>query len=236
MTETFQLGLPLLAASQAQKHVTVNEALARLDGLVQMVLASRSVAVPPPGPAEGQVWAVPAGAVNDWGGQAGRLAIFVNGGWVFVTPGRGWRAFVADESRWIVHDGAGWRDGLVALSPSGAATAFGVAEVDHVIAAGATSEASPGIPANVLVFAVTARVTGAISGTLSAWSLGSDSSDNRYGAGLGLGVGSFARGLLGAPMTFYAPTPLRLTATGGVFAGGTVRLAVHYLEVAVPGL
>ncbi|MBC7155570.1 MAG: DUF2793 domain-containing protein, partial [Rhodobacteraceae bacterium] len=49
-------------------------------------------------------------------------------------------------------------------------------------------------------------------------------------------VGSFARGLLGAPMTFYAPTPLKLTATGGVFAGGTVRLAVHYLEVAVPGL
>lgn len=236
MNETFQLGLPLLAASQAQKHVTVNEAFARLDGLVQMIIASRNINVPPTAPAEGQVWAVPTGASGAWGGQAGRLAIFVNGGWVFATPARGWRAFVTDESLWVVHDGAEWQEGLVALSPSGASISFAVAEFDHVIAAGASSDALPGIPANAMVFAVTARVTVAITGTLSAWSLGSDVSDDRYGSGLGLGVGSFARGLLGAPQTFYVPTPLRLTATGGNFAGGTVRLAVHYLGVGLPGL
>lgn len=236
MNETFQLGLPLLAASQAQKHVTVNEALARLDGLVQMIVVSRTTATPPTAPAEGQVWAVPAGASGAWGGQAGRLAIFANGGWVFVMPARGWQAFVTDESLRIVHDGADWREGLVAISPSGAATSFAIAEFDHVIAAGPVSDALPGIPANAMVFAVTARVTVAITGTLSAWSLGSDASDDRYGSGLGLGAGSFARGLLGAPQTFYAPTPLRLTATGGDFAGGTVRLAVHYLGVDLPGL
>ena len=31
MTDTSQLGLPLLEPAQAQKHVTVNEALVRLD-------------------------------------------------------------------------------------------------------------------------------------------------------------------------------------------------------------
>ncbi len=36
--ETTQLKLPLLQASQAQKHVTVNAALMRLDGLAQLRL------------------------------------------------------------------------------------------------------------------------------------------------------------------------------------------------------
>ena len=33
---TARLGLPLLQPAQAQKHVTVNEALMRLDGLVNL--------------------------------------------------------------------------------------------------------------------------------------------------------------------------------------------------------
>ena len=237
MAETVQLGLPLVAAAQAQKHVTVNEALARLDAAVGGVLVSRSVALPPAAAEEGQAWAVPGAAVNDWAGQGGAVAIRAGGGWVFVAPKRGWRAFVADESASVVHDGAGWRDGLVALSPSGAGLSAGITEFDHAVGAGASSETVPGIPANVLVIAVTARVLEDIAGSASAWSLGSDVSDDRYGAGLGLVAGSFARGLLGAPMAVYAPTPLRLTATGGSFAGGgVVRLAVHWLAVDVPGL
>ena len=47
MTSTTLLGLPLVQAAQAQKHVTVNEALARLDGLVLLTLQSQSVATPP---------------------------------------------------------------------------------------------------------------------------------------------------------------------------------------------
>lgn len=237
MAETDQLGLPLVAAAQAQKHVTVNEAFARLDAAVGGVLVSRSVTLPPAVAAEGQAWAVPGAAVNEWAGQGGAVAIRANGGWAFVTPKRGWRAFVADESVMVAHDGAGWRDGLVALSPSGAGLSAGIAEFDHTVSAGASSETVPGIPANVLVIAVTARVIVNIAGSATAWSLGSDLSDDRYGAGLGLGAGAFARGLLGSPMAFYAPTPLRLTATGGSFAGGgVVRLAVHWLAVDVPGL
>ena len=45
--ETARLQMSLLQPAQAQKHVTVNEALMRLDGLVNMVLQSTSVAIPP---------------------------------------------------------------------------------------------------------------------------------------------------------------------------------------------
>ena len=48
--ESARLGLPYLAAGQMQKHVTVNEALTRLDALVQCRAASRTVATAPAAP------------------------------------------------------------------------------------------------------------------------------------------------------------------------------------------
>ena len=66
--ETMRLQLPLLQPAQAQKHVTVNEALMRLDGLTNAVLESASVAVPPEAVIDGQSWGVPSGASGAWAG------------------------------------------------------------------------------------------------------------------------------------------------------------------------
>ena len=43
MDFTPNLLLPYLAAAQAQKHVTLNEALRLLDALVQLVIQSRAL-------------------------------------------------------------------------------------------------------------------------------------------------------------------------------------------------
>ena len=53
MPTTPHLGLPLMAAAQAQKHVTHNEALALLDALVQCAVLDKDLATPPASPAEG---------------------------------------------------------------------------------------------------------------------------------------------------------------------------------------
>ena len=42
--------LPYLLAAQAQKHVTVNEALRLLDGLVQLAVLDRHLTAPPAEP------------------------------------------------------------------------------------------------------------------------------------------------------------------------------------------
>ena len=42
--------LPYLLAAQAQKHITVNEALRLLDGLVQLAVLDRHLTVPPASP------------------------------------------------------------------------------------------------------------------------------------------------------------------------------------------
>lgn len=236
MTDTVQLGLPLVQAAQAQKHVTVNEALARLDGLVMLSVQSQVVTTPPAVLPEGQVWVVPIGAVNEWAGQDGRLAIARNGGWDFVIPKRGWRAFILDEGVQALHDGASWRSGMATLSQKNAGMAMKVAQIDHVIAAGAVSVTAAVIPANAVVVGATARVVNDLTGTLASWQLGNPGAVGRYGSGLGLATNAFARGVLGQPTAFYSATPMQLDATGGSFTGGTVRIAVHYFELTLPDL
>ena len=235
MTEmTGNLTLPLVQAAQAQKHVTVNEALARLDGVAMLRLAGIGATTPPPTPAPGDVYALGAGAANDWFGHDGELAIETGGAWVFVAPQAGWRGWDVTAAREVLFDGAAWVAGQVAGAPSGAAMRVGVLEFDHVIGAGPTSTTTQTIPSHAMVFGVTARVTAAISGTLTSWRLGVAGADDRFGSGLGLASGSFARGVLSSPVTEYAPTPLLLTGEGGDFAGGTVRLAIHHLTLTLP--
>ena len=74
MAETPNLVLPYLAANQSQKHVTVNEALRRLDALVQISVQSTALATPPASPTEGQRWIVPASPTGAWAGHAGQIA------------------------------------------------------------------------------------------------------------------------------------------------------------------
>ena len=228
MSDTRNLGLPLLAPSQAQKHVTVNEALARLDGLTQLTLVSRTLGVPPASALDGETYAVPAGAAGDWLGQDGRLAIRSNGGWVFADPKTGWRAWIAEDGKSAVFDGAAWVTDTLAISPNGAQSRFEVVEFDHPIGPGAVSVTSVEIPQYAMVFSVTGRVKAEITGTLSGWELGVAGAGNRYGGGLGLAAGSWLMGITGQPVTYYGATPLELTAMGGDFAGGEVRLALHY--------
>ncbi len=92
MADTPNLVLPYLAANQSQKHVTVNEALRRLDALVQITVQSAALATPPGSPAEGQRWIVATAATGAWVGQSGKIAAWQDGAWVFYAPLDGWTA------------------------------------------------------------------------------------------------------------------------------------------------
>ncbi|MEM6409441.1 MAG: DUF2793 domain-containing protein [Pseudomonadota bacterium] len=229
------LKLPFLSPSQAQKHVTVNEALARIDAVVQLTAASRSISTPPAGPLEGESYLVATGGSDAWLGADGEFASFINGGWHFVSPLKGWRLWVEDEAASLVFDGTNWRSNVLAQAPSGAAMRAEIIEFDHVLSGGGGSEdTSVVIPAQTCVWGVTGRVLSEIAGGLSDWSLGVAGSDDRYGSGLGTGTGAWLRGLTGQPVTYYEDTPLRLTANGGAFASGTVRLCINLIRFDLP--
>lgn len=65
--------LPYLFASQAQKHVTHNEGLRLLDGLVQLAVLDRDLTTPPSGPTDGDRYIVASGAAGAWADWEGNI-------------------------------------------------------------------------------------------------------------------------------------------------------------------
>jgi hypothetical protein len=108
-----RLALPLIQPSQAQKHVTHNEALAQLDFAVQMAVETVGEVVPPEVPEEGALWALGPVPVGAWAGQGGMIAGLVDDTWRFVTPQDGWIALDKATGRLLRQDGGAW----VALAP-----------------------------------------------------------------------------------------------------------------------
>ena len=103
-----RLALPYLQPAQAQKHVTHNEALARLDVLVQLGVEGFDAQTPPADPPEGAVWGLGPAPTGAWDGQAGALAAFVDGGWLFFAPAAGWRAWDKAQGALFVFTGGAW--------------------------------------------------------------------------------------------------------------------------------
>lgn len=102
------LALPYLQASQAQKHVTHNEALRILDAATQLSVLAADLTEPPTAPAEGDCYIPAPGPGGDWAGHGGDIAIYVDGGWQFFEARQGWRADVIPTGQSLRFDGSAW--------------------------------------------------------------------------------------------------------------------------------
>ena len=108
MSNTARQALPELSAAQAQKHVTVNQALQLLDCIVNASFLDRDLTAPPGSPAEGDTYLVAASPTGAWAGQAGKIAYYADGAWSFSSPFRGLTVFVNDEQLFLIYNGAAW--------------------------------------------------------------------------------------------------------------------------------
>lgn len=97
--DTTILSLPLILPAQAQKHVTHNEALVKLDLMVQLAVINRTLTTAPALPVIGDRHIVATGATGAWVGQSGRIAMYTQAGWQFTQPLPGWQAYVMAESQ-----------------------------------------------------------------------------------------------------------------------------------------
>ena len=136
MSRTSRLDLPLLLASQADKHVTYNEAMLALDVSTQLTVASRAISAPPAEPADGDCYIPKPPATGAWGGFGDQLIVFQNGGWHPVPAKAGWHGWVVDEAINIHFDGSTWH-GVPAVSSVNPIDKIGVnttADVTHRLA------------------------------------------------------------------------------------------------------
>ncbi|MEX0853646.1 MAG: DUF2793 domain-containing protein [Bauldia sp.] len=106
--ESVHLKIPYLAAAQAQKHVTHNEALRRLDTVVQLSVIDSALTDPPASPAEGDRYIVASPATGAWTGEEADLAAFIDGGWQFLEPDVGWLAFDVAAGALLVRAASAW--------------------------------------------------------------------------------------------------------------------------------
>lgn len=100
------------------------------------------------------------------------------------------------------------------------------------------------IPAGVMVFGVTVRVTQAITGATS-FNVGDNTvasgqgDPDRWGANIAVAQGTTTSGVnfTGTPFGFYPTTAaIYLNANGGNFTGGSVKVIVHYWSFNAPTL
>lgn len=106
---TPNLRLPYLAAAQAQKHVTLNEALRALDPIVKLAIQDHLEGAPTELPQEGQCWIIGSPATGEWEGREGEIAAFMDGAWRFITALEGWTAWSCAAGRLLVFDGTNWQ-------------------------------------------------------------------------------------------------------------------------------
>src|SRR5690606_33882229 len=74
----------------------------------QPCVESRSLAIPPTTPLDGETWLVPAAATGLWAGHTDEIATFQSGGWRFHDPAPGWQLYVKAEQTLYVFDAGAW--------------------------------------------------------------------------------------------------------------------------------
>lgn len=111
MANSPNLTLPYIEASQAQKHVTHNDALLRLDAIVQLSVVSDTFDHPPDSPnaADGDRHIISGAGVGEWGGfSSGSIAAYQDGAWIEYVPMDGWLAWVEDSEKLLVYSNGAW--------------------------------------------------------------------------------------------------------------------------------
>lgn len=107
MATTPNTGVTLLEQSQAQKEITINEALMRIDTLLAGGAIDKDLATPPGSPTAGDVYIVAASGTGAWSGKSGKVAYY-DQGWKFIDPKEGMLLWLKDEDQLYYYSGSSW--------------------------------------------------------------------------------------------------------------------------------
>jgi flagellin-like hook-associated protein FlgL len=236
MSETTHLLLPYLAAAQAQKHVTHNEALRLLDAMVQLAVLDRTRTAPPASPADGDRHVVASGASGLWAGWDLNVAYWVDGAWTRLVPRPGWLAWIAAEGIFVSWTGYAWQalgapenvsDAVFSLVNDADPTKRALFNLSGLSTGTTRTFTLPNTSSELAILAGTQTFSGnkTFSGTLTASgatvTIGTATGTSTYGLGTGATVsGSTKTVNLGTGGASGSNTVVNIgSATGG--AGGT---------------
>jgi len=118
MSDSPNLNLPYIIASQAQKHITHNEAIKALDVIVQLSVLNKNLLTVPALPNDGDRHIVAPNATGSWVNKDNQIAAYQDGAWIFYPAQIGWSAWVADLSQLHAWDGTDWNEISSTINPA----------------------------------------------------------------------------------------------------------------------
>ena len=108
---TPRLALPMLQPGQAQKEMSHNEALTRLDLAAQAAVVASGTNIPPDAPEFGDAWILGTAPTGEWAGNPRAIAGWTAGGWRFVAAREGMRAWVIESDGFALFRSGEWHLG-----------------------------------------------------------------------------------------------------------------------------
>ncbi|MEP1932763.1 MAG: hypothetical protein ABJJ37_15930 [Roseibium sp.] len=121
---------------------------------------------------------------------------------------------------------------MLSQTASGAQSRMCTVEEELTGLSGASVDTSIVIPNRAVVWCVSTRTSTAITGAAS-YDCGIAGETSKFGGSLGIAEGSTNAGVIG-PQAFYSDTAVRLSANGGSFTAGAVKVVLHYMLPVVP--
>jgi len=233
------LGLPELTASQNQKYLTINDALNRIDGLINLTVFNRTQTAPTGGESAGARYIVGSPATGAFVGQENNVAVLIGTAWRFFTPSEGWRAYDQGANQELLFDGSAWNsnDALIASgsvkltsnSTSGGLTI--VSAQEDVVLSGASTSSTIAVPNNSVLLGFSLRTQVTITGpTGITWDCGSVS----IGTNENFWFGNGSQVQKPTINNNFGSNTIDFTAVGGSFTAGEVRLVANYIQFDAP--
>ncbi|PBB21131.1 DUF2793 domain-containing protein [Mesorhizobium sp. WSM4313] len=109
MTTSNRLSITELDATQNNRSVTVNEAIAKLEaGAMFFPAVQVSLNTPPGSPAEGDLYVVGTAGSGAWSGHNNGVAVYYNSSWFFFSPIEGMFAWDQTSNSLKYYDGSAW--------------------------------------------------------------------------------------------------------------------------------
>lgn len=117
--QTARHKMPFLAVSQAQKEITHNEALVIIDALLHPVVQSQLSTPPTVTDADiGKCWLIGASPIAEWSGKTDHIAVWIGGGWRYLSVGDGTHVRRADTNVELVKSEGQWNSPPAIADPA----------------------------------------------------------------------------------------------------------------------
>ena len=107
MSNSNNLLITHIEQNQSQKEVTINEAINRIESILNIGAIDKGINTPPSSPNNGDLYIIGSSPTDEWSDNSQNIAYY-DSGWKFIIPNEGMTIWVNDEDLHYSWNGTNW--------------------------------------------------------------------------------------------------------------------------------